>query len=145
MLFTKNVPCHTECKEASIQNVFCLLTQRRKYTRKGERADFVLHVKKTSRNDPHLTAAFLNILDTADSWFTKTRLLARAQALRRQIAEACLSFSTFSSLYPILQPSLFAALLAVFGLEGTWKCNREAQRLGNVEGHGYSYSNNLIL
>lgn len=81
MLFTKNVPCHTECKEASIQNVFCLLTQRRKYTRKGERADFVLCVKKTSRNDPHLTAAFLNILDTADSWFTKTRLLARAQAL----------------------------------------------------------------
>lgn len=53
--------------------------------RKGERADFVLRVKKTSRYDPHLTAAFLNILDTADSWFTKTRLLALAQALSRQI------------------------------------------------------------
>lgn len=61
--------------------------------RKGERADFVLRVKKTSRNDPHLTAAFLNILDTADSWFTKTRLLALAQALSRQISEACLPHS----------------------------------------------------
>lgn len=82
-----------------------------------ERKDLVLSVNKTSRNDPHLTAAFLNILDMADSWWTKTLLdlalvlalaLALAQALYCQIWEAYLSRSLqFSTLYYKLQPSLF--------------------------------------
>lgn len=53
--------------------------------RKLERKDFVLSVNKTSRNDPHLTAAFLNILGLADSWYTKTLLLALTLALAQAL------------------------------------------------------------